>query len=69
MKLNMNAATRATIYTVSLAVLGLLVGYSIVESDKVALWQALLAAVLTIPAPVTALTHLTPDPKPDEDDR
>lgn len=51
---------RATLYAVTIAAVGLLVAYNIVEPDKAPLWLALAAAVLGIAAPATALGNLTP---------
>jgi hypothetical protein len=67
MKFSLTAAQRATIYVIALAVLGLVAGYGMVAADKVPLWEGLLFAIFTMPAPITALRHLTPDAPVEED--
>ena len=51
---------RKWVYTVSLALIPLLVFYGVISSDSAPLWIALIGAVV---APVMALTHLSPDGK------
>ncbi|MES5383966.1 hypothetical protein ABVN64_30705 [Mycolicibacterium conceptionense] len=50
--------TRLYLYVVCAAVLALLVGYKIVEADKVPLWLALFGAILSIGGNVTAGVNL-----------
>ena len=57
----MNANTRRAVYAVAVAVIGLMVARRLVTAEEAPLWLALVAALLTLPAPVTALTHVTPD--------
>lgn len=49
---------RKYIYLISVAVIPLLVFYGVISEDAAPLWIALVAAVV---APMTALTHLTPE--------
>lgn len=51
---------RKWVYTVSLALIPLLVFYGVISEDSAPLWIALLGAVV---APVMALTHLSPESK------
>lgn len=48
---------RKWVYTVSLALIPLLVFYGVISEDSAPLWIALVGAVV---APVMALTHLSP---------
>ena len=48
---------RKWVYTVSLALIPLLVFYGVISEDSAPLWIALIGAVV---APVMALTHMTP---------
>lgn len=48
---------RKWVYTVSLALIPLLVFYGVISEDSAPLWIALVGAVV---APVMALTHMTP---------
>lgn len=50
---------RKWVYTVSLALIPLLVFYGVISEDSAPLWIALIGAVV---APVMALTHLSPPP-------
>lgn len=55
---------RKWVYTVSLALIPLLVFYGVISEDSAPLWIALIGAVV---APVMALTHMTPvDDGPEE---
>ena len=57
----MNAKQRQAVYAVAVAVIGLMVARRLVTAEEAPLWLALIAALLTLPAPVTALRHVTPD--------
>jgi hypothetical protein len=55
---------RKWVYTLSLALIPLLVFYGVISEDSAPLWIALVGAFV---APVMALTHMTPvDNGPDE---
>jgi hypothetical protein len=55
---------RKWVYTISLALIPLLVFYGVISEDAAPLWLALIGAVI---APVMALTHMTPvDNGPDD---
>lgn len=59
----MSREGRKWIYVVSLSVIGLLTGYSVIDGAEAGLWSTLVVAALGL-APATALTHLTPiEPK------
>lgn len=49
---------RKWVYTVSLALIPLLVFYGVITAESAPLWIALIGAVV---APVMALTHLSPE--------
>lgn len=53
---------RAYLYRVSLVIVPVLVAYDALDADKAPLWLAVVAAVLGIAAPATALANLSPDP-------
>lgn len=55
---------RKWVYTVSLALIPLLVFYGVISEDSAPLWIALIGAVV---APVMALTHLSPPPSGPEE--
>ena len=57
----MNANQRRAVYAVAVAVIALMVARRLVTAEEAPLWLALIAALLTLPAPVTALKHITPD--------
>jgi hypothetical protein len=54
----MSREGRKYVYLVSLTVIPLLVFYGVISEEAAPLWVALVAAVV---APMTALTHLTPE--------
>jgi hypothetical protein len=54
----MSREGRKYIYLVSVAAIPLLVFYGVISEDAAPLWVALVAAVV---APMTALTHLSPE--------
>ena len=57
----MSREGRKYMYSMSLAVIPLLVAYGVIDEEVAPLWVALAGAVI---APVVALTHLTPkEPK------
>jgi hypothetical protein len=58
LKKAMSREGRKSIYLVSVAAVPLLVFYGVISEDAAPLWVALVAAVV---APMTALTHLTPE--------
>lgn len=55
------AKNRAWLYRIAIAAVALAAVYGVVDPDKTALWVSLIAAVLGIAAPATALRHITPD--------
>ena len=56
-----NARNRRWIYSITIAVIAILVGYDVLTESQAPLWLALAAAILGVAAPVTALKHVTPD--------
>jgi hypothetical protein len=58
-------ANRAYLYTMCLAVIGLLVGYGVLDPEIVPLWITAITALLSV-GPTLALKNLTPD-KEDSD--
>jgi hypothetical protein len=58
----MSRPVRKYLYAVTIAVVGVLVGYDVIAGEAAPLWLALSAAVLGIVAPATAITHMTPAP-------
>jgi hypothetical protein len=56
----MTEPVRAYLYPVLLAVVGVLVGYGIIEQTQAALWIALGAALLGVPAVESARSKVTP---------
>jgi hypothetical protein len=58
LKKAMSREGRKYIYLVSVAAIPLLVFYGVISEDAAPLWVALVAAVV---APMTALTHLSPE--------
>jgi hypothetical protein len=56
----MTEPVRAYLYPVLLAVVGVLVGYGIIEQTQAALWIALGAALLGVPAVERARSKVTP---------
>ena len=59
--MNLNAATRAWIYGVAVALLPILVSFGLLTEDRAPLIVALLAAVLSAGPPALALRNVTPD--------
>jgi len=57
----MNAKQRAAVYIVAGAVMAILIAYDVVNEAVAPLWLSLVAGVLGIVAPATALSNLTPD--------
>lgn len=55
------AKNRAWLYRIAIAAVALAAVYGVVDPDKTALWVSVIAAVLGIAAPATALRHITPD--------
>ena len=55
------AKNRAWLYRIAIAAVGLAAVYGILDPAKSAVWVSLIAAVLGIAAPATALRHITPD--------
>jgi len=55
---------RKWVYTLSLALIPLLVFYGVISEDAAPLWIALIGAVI---APTMALTHMTPPDQGPED--
>jgi hypothetical protein len=58
LKKAMSREGRKYIYVISLTVIPLLVFYGVISEEAAPLWVALVAAVV---APMTALTHLSPE--------
>lgn len=56
----MNRDVRKYLYTVTIALVAVLVAYDVISGESAPLWLALAAAVLGILAPATALGHLNP---------
>ena len=56
----MTRQVRKYLYSVTIAVVAVLVAYDVVAGEAAPLWLALAAAVLGIVAPATAITHMTP---------
>jgi hypothetical protein len=54
----MSREGRKYIYLISVTVIPLLVFYGVISEDAAPLWVALVAAIV---APMTALTHLSPE--------
>lgn len=59
----MTRTVRKYLYGVTVAVMALLVGFEYVDAGQAPLWLAAAAAILGIAAPLTAITHLTPNPQ------
>ena len=59
----MTRTVRKYLYGVTVAVVALLVGLEYIDAGAAPLWLAVAAAVLGIAAPLTAITHLTPNPQ------
>lgn len=59
----MTRTVRKYLYGVTVAVMALLVGLEYVDAGQAPLWLAAAAAILGIAAPLTAITHLTPNPQ------
>lgn len=55
------AAGRKAIYAVAIAAIALVAGYGIIDPEKIPLWMGLIAALLGVAAPITALRNITPD--------
>lgn len=55
------AAGRKAIYAVAIAAIALVAGYGIIDPAKIPLWMGLIAALLGVAAPITALRNITPD--------
>jgi hypothetical protein len=55
------AAGRKAIYGVAIAAIALITAYGIVDPERAPLWIALVAALLGLAAPITALRNITPD--------
>ena len=53
---------RAYLYRISVVVVPLLIAFDALDPNKAPLWLALVAAILGVAAPVTALANLSPDP-------
>jgi len=53
---------RAYLYRISGVIVPVLIAYDALEANKAPLWLALVAAVLGVAAPATALANLSPDP-------
>lgn len=53
---------RAHLYQIAAVIVPLLIAYDALEPNKAPLWLALVAAVLGVAAPATALANLSPDP-------
>ena len=54
----MSREGRKYIYLISVTVIPLLVFYGVISEEAAPLWVAVVAAIV---APMTALTHLTPE--------
>lgn len=59
---------RKALYTVTIAVLALLVANGLIDATQVPLWLALAAALLGIAAPAMALKNLPPKEGQTDDD-
>jgi multisubunit Na+/H+ antiporter MnhF subunit len=59
------ARTRIYLYVVSLAVIGILVFYGVMEANAIPVWVTLITALLGF-APAVALKNITPDKEADE---
>lgn len=55
------AKNRAWLYRIAIAAVALVTAVGLLDPSQSPLWLALIAAVLGIAAPVTALRHITPD--------
>ena len=55
------AAGRKAIYGVAIAAIALVAGYGLIDPEKIPLWIGLVAALLGVAAPITALRNITPD--------
>ena len=58
----MTRQVRKYLYGVTIAAVTVLVAYDVISGEAAPLWLALVAAVLGIVAPATAITHMTPAP-------
>lgn len=59
---------RKALYTVTIAVLAILVANGLIDATQVPLWLALAAALLGIAAPAMALKNLPPKEGASDDD-
>ena len=55
------AKNRAWLYRIAIAAVALAAVYGILDPEKSAIWVSLIAAILGVAAPATALRHITPD--------
>lgn len=55
------AAGRKSIYGIAIAAIALVAGYGLIDPEKIPLWLGLIAALLGLAAPITALRNITPD--------
>lgn len=53
---------RKYLYGVTIALVALLVALNVIEPGVAPAWLGFAAAVLGVAAPLTAITHLSPDP-------
>lgn len=53
---------RKYLYGVTIALVALLVALNVIDPGTAPAWLAFAAAVLGLVAPLTAITHLSPDP-------
>lgn len=57
----MTRRVRKYLYGVTIAAIAVLAGLEYIDPGQVPLWLALAAAALGVAAPMTAITHLTPE--------
>jgi hypothetical protein len=53
---------RQYLYSIALVIVPLLIMYDVLDAQSAPLWLALVAAVLGVAAPVSALLNMSPDP-------
>jgi hypothetical protein len=54
---------RKYLYGVTIALVAVLVAMNVIHPDSAPVWLAFAAAVFGLAAPLTAITHMTPDPE------
>jgi hypothetical protein len=64
---NTTSVGRAALYGVGLAIVGLLVGYNVLNAQQAPLWATLLAGVFGVSTNLVKAAFATPDVKGDDD--